>query len=202
MIDELKKISKVNTLEKLVKNKLSLELFLIIYPELKNIKIFSKLNKDNRNIIKEKDFIFLLSLMIIDETDNTDYFLYRFNFSNKDQKRIKNIDNFYKEKINSKTFTIKNMNKVFYYNGKEATLDILNHRVIKSNKLDNSLKKLINHYENLKTPSMPISADFLMKKYEIPEGKKLGEKLKMVEEEWVKNNFELSDKQVEIIINN
>ena len=202
LIDELKKISKVNTLEKLVKNKLSLELFLIIYPELKNIKIFSKLNKDNRNIIKEKDFIFLLSLMIIDETDNTDYFLYRFNFSNKDQKRIKNIDNFYKEKINSKTFTIKNMNKVFYYNGKEATLDILNHRVIKSNKLDNSLKKLINHYENLKTPSMPISADFLMKKYEIPEGKKLGEKLKMVEEEWVKNNFELSDKQVEIIINN
>ena len=41
-----------------------------------------------------------------------------------------------------------------------------------------------------------------MEKYEIPEGKKLGEKLKMVEEEWVKNNFELSDKQVEIIINN
>ena len=202
LIDELKKISKLNTLEKLVKNELSLELFLIIFPELKNVKIFSKLNRDNRNIIKEKDFIFLLSLMIIDETDNTDYFLYRFNFSNKDQKRIKNIDNFYKEKINSKTFTIKNMNKIFYYNGKEATLDILSHRVIKSNKLDNSLKKLINHYENLKTPLMPITADFLMKKYEIPEGKRLGEKLKMIEEEWVKNNFELSDKQVEIIINN
>ena len=202
LIDELKKISKLNTLEKLVKNELSLELFLIIFPELKNVKIFSKLNRDNRNIIKEKDFIFLLSLMIIDETDNADYFLYRFNFSNKDQKRIKNIDNFYKEKINSKTFTIKNMNKIFYYNGKEATLDILSHRVIKSNKLDNSLKKLINHYENLKTPLMPITADFLMKKYEIPEGKRLGEKLKMIEEEWVKNNFELSDKQVEIIINN
>ena len=202
LIAELKKISKINILEKLIKNKLSLELFLIIFPELKNIKIFSKLNQDNRSIIKEKDFIFLLSLMIIDETDNADYFLYRFNFSNTDKKRIKNIDNFYKEKINSKTFTIKNMNKVFYYNGKEAALDILNHRIIKSNKLDNSIKKLINHYENFKTPLMPISANLLMKKYEIPEGKKLGEKLKMVEEEWVKNNFELSDKQVEIIINN
>ena len=202
LIAELKKISKINILEKLIKNKLSLELFLIIFPELKNIKIFSKLNQDNRSIIKEKDFIFLLSLMIIDETDNADYFLYRFNFSNTDKKRIKNIDNFYKEKINSKTFTIKNMNKVFYYNGKEAALDILNYRIIKSNKLDNSIKKLINHYENFKTPLMPISADLLMKKYEIPEGKKLGEKLKMVEEEWVKNNFELSDKQVEIIINN
>ena len=60
--------------------------------------------------------------MIIDETDNTDYFLYKFNISKKDQKRIKIIDNFYKEKINSKTFTENNMNKVFYYYGKEATL--------------------------------------------------------------------------------
>ena len=38
--------------------------------------------------------------MIIDETDNADYFLYKFNISKKDQKRIKIIDNFYKEKIN------------------------------------------------------------------------------------------------------
>ena len=29
------------------------------------------------------DFIFLLSLMVIDETDNTEYFLYKFNISKK-----------------------------------------------------------------------------------------------------------------------
>ena len=29
---------------------------------------------------------------------------------------------------------------------------------------------------------MPVNADFLMKKYKIPEGKQLGEKLKMIEE--------------------
>ena len=49
---------------------------------------------------------------------------------------------------------------------------------------------------------MPVSADFLMKKYEIPEGKQLGEKLKIIEEEWVKNNFSISDQQVDNIINN
>ena len=38
--------------------------------------------------------------MVIDETDNADYFLYKFKLSKKDQKRIKIIDNFYKEKIN------------------------------------------------------------------------------------------------------
>ena len=201
LINELKKITKIDTLESLLKDESSLKLILMIFPELKNIKVFLKLNQNNKDIIKEKDFIFLLSLMIIDATDNVDYFLYRFNFSNKDQKRIKIIDNFYKEKITSKTFTIKNMNRVFYYNGKEAILDILGHRLVKSNKSEDSLKKLINHYENLKTPVMPISADLLMNKYKISEGKKLGEKLKTIEEEWVKNNFQISEKQVENIIN-
>ena len=49
---------------------------------------------------------------------------------------------------------------------------------------------------------MPISADLLMKKYEMSEGKYLGEKLKIIEKEWVENNFEISDQQVDNIVNN
>ena len=49
---------------------------------------------------------------------------------------------------------------------------------------------------------MPIGAEVLMKKYDIPKGKQLGTKLKMIEEEWVKNNFNISSKQIESIINN
>ena len=41
----------------------------------------------------------------------------------------------------------------------------------------------------------------LMEKYDIPEGKNLGKKLKKIEEEWVNNNFQLSKKQIEKIIN-
>ena len=66
LFDELKKIAKLQTLEKLSKDKLSLDLILMIFPELKNINIFSKLNSSYRNLLEEKDFIFLLSLMIID----------------------------------------------------------------------------------------------------------------------------------------
>ena len=40
------------------------------------------------------------------------------------------------------------------------------------------------------------------KNYEIPEGKQLGEKLRLIEEEWVKNDFKISDQQVNNIINN
>ena len=78
----------------------------------------------------------------------------------------------------------------------------MNHRIIKSKKVDNSLNELIMNYENSKIPIMPISADLLMKKYEIPEGKQLGEKLRIIEEEWVKNNFKISDQQVDNIVNN
>jgi len=202
LMDELKKIAQVDTLEKLSKDKLSLDLMSIIFSELKNIKIFSKLDTINKNLLKEKDFIFLLSLMIVDESDNVDYFLYKFNISKQDQKRIKIIDNFYKEKISLKTFTEKNMNKVFYYHGKEAVLDILNYKLIKSKKAENSLSELIKHFENTKVPLMPVSADLLMKKYEMSEGKYLGEKLKIIEKEWVENNFEISDQQVDNIVNN
>ena len=201
LLDELKKIAKLETLEKLLKDKISLELILMIFPEFRNIKIFSKLNSIQKDLLKEKDFIFLLSLMIIDETDNTDYFLYKFNISNKDKKRIKSIDNFFKEKINSKTFTKNNMDKIFYYQGKEVILDILCHKIIKSKKVDNSLKELIEYYEKKITPIMPVNGDFLMKKYKIPEGKQLGDKLRIIEDHWVKNNFKISDKDVDNIVN-
>ncbi len=201
LLDELKKIIKLDTLEKLAKDKLSLDLFFMIFPELKNIKLFSKLSISNKNFLKDKDFIFLLSLIIIDDSDNTDYFLYKFNIPKKDQKRIKNIDNFFLEKINSKTFTKKNMNSLFYYRGKEAVIDILSHKIIKSGKDDKSLKELINYYENNEAPPMPINAEFLMKKYKLQEGKQLGEKLRIIEEEWVKNNFKISDQQIDNIVN-
>ena len=201
LLDELKKITKPEILERLLKDKISLELILMIFPEFRNIKIFSKLNSIQKDLLKEKDFIFLLSLMIIDETDNTDYFLYKFNISNKDKKRIKSIDNFFKEKIDSKLFTKNNMDKIFYYQGKEITLDILSHKMIKSKKADNSLKELINHYEKKITPIMPVNANFLMKKYKIPEGKQLGDKLRIIEDKWVKNNFKISDEDVDNIVN-
>ena len=202
LLDELKKIIKINILEKLTKDKLSLDLILTIFPELKNIKIFSNLNSSNKDFLQQQDFIFLLSLIISDDADNVDYFIYKFNISKKDQKRIKIIDNFYKEKKNIKTFSKDNMNKIFYYSGKQAAIDILNHRVIKSKKVDQTLKELIKYYEKIEVPKMPVSADLLMKKYKIREGKQLGEKLKIIEEQWVKNNFHISDQEVGNLINN
>ena len=106
------------------------------------------------------------------------------------------------KKINSKTFTENNMNKFFYYDGKQAVIDILNYKIFKSKKSDRNLIKLIEQYKNKTIPVMPIKAETIMNKYQIPEGKQLGSKLKLIEKEWVKNNFQITDQQVENIVKN
>ena len=125
--------------------------------------------------------------MIIDGTDNLDYFLYKYNISNKDQKRIKIIDDFFKEKKELKYLDETKLNKIFYYRGKQAVLDILNFKIVKSKKLDNELISLQELFKKKTLPSLPIGAGLLMSKYKIPEGKQLGIMLKLIEEEWVKN---------------
>ena len=200
MLDELKKIAKLKALEKLSKDKSSLEIMTVIFPECKNLNFLVKLSRVKKEILYKSDFMFLIALMTIDETDNVDYFLYKFNISNKDKKRIKIIDNFFKEKLNLKSFTENKMNEIFYYHGKDAVIDILNFKLIKSKKFDKNLLEMIELYRNKKIPIMPIGADILMTKYKIPEGRQLGIKLKLIESEWVKNNFQLSDHQVDSII--
>ena len=201
LLDELKKLFSSDCLEKLHKDKFGLELLELIFPELKNIKSILKLIKSKKKLFKDFDFIFILSLMIIDGTDNLDYFLYKYNISNKDQKRIKIIDDFFKEKKELKYLDETKLNKIFYYRGKQAVLDILNFKIIKSKKLDNELISLQELFKKKTLPSLPIGAGLLMSKYKIPEGKQLGIMLKLIEEEWVKNNFRISDKKIDSIVN-
>ena len=192
----------MDIIEKISKDKLELDIILLIFPELKHLNIFSKLNFYQKKLLKKIFFVLFLSLMIVYETDNSDYFLFKFNISNKDQKRIKIIDKFYKEKINSKTFTETNLNKFFYYNGKQSIIDILIFRIFRTKKFDKNLIDFIKIYEGKILPIMPIKAKEIMIKYKLREGKHLGSKLKLIEQEWVNNNFKISDQQVDLIVKN
>ena len=59
-------------------DKIILEILVSVFPQLKYFNIFSKLNTNLKYILYEVDFIFIVSLLIIDETDNVDYFLYKY----------------------------------------------------------------------------------------------------------------------------
>ena len=199
LIDELKKLTKSSGFIRLFKDKESLELIEIIFPQLKNLQILKKINSYAQKNLSKVDFTFLISLFIIDGTDNADYFLYKFKISKKDQKRIKIIDDFYKQKVNINNFTEKNLNKVFYFDGRQAVIDIINFKLFISKKLEKKLIKLLDIYKSKTLPMLPVGANILMSKYNIPEGKVLGNKLKKIEETWVQNGFQISDKQVQKI---
>jgi poly(A) polymerase len=202
LLDELKKLTKSNAFLEIFKDNTCLELIKIIFPQLKNLDNFRKINSHAKDNLSKVDFIFLLSLMIVDGTDNVDYFIYRFNLSKKDQKRLKSIDFFYKENVNVKYFNEKNFNKIFYFNGKQTVLDIINFKLFSSVKVEKKLLNLIEIYKNKILPTFPISAKTIMAKYNIPEGKILGSKLKLIEETWVQNSFQISEKQIQKIIKN
>ena len=195
LLDEFKKLTRSNAFLKIFNDKVSLELIEIIFPQLKKLENFKKLNSYAIDNLSKIDFIFLLSLLIVDGTDNTEYFLYKFNISKKDQKRLRSINFFYKENLN-----IKNLNKIFYYNGKQTVLDIINYKLFISPKFEKKLLKLIESYKNKAVPTLPIDANTLMIKYNIPEGKMLGNKLKLIEETWVHNSFQISDKQIQKLL--
>tara|TARA_B100000900_G_scaffold409430_1_gene425345 strand:- start:1029 stop:2303 length:1275 start_codon:yes stop_codon:yes gene_type:complete len=200
LLDELKKITKSNGFLKLFNDKESLELIELIFPQLKNIQNFKKLNSYALKNFTKIDFIFLISLLVIDGSDNADYFLYKFKISKKDRKRLKIIDLFYREKITLKKFTEKNLNKFFYFNGRQAVIDIINFKIFTSSKDEKRLIKLLDLYREKEFPTLPIGADLLMSKFEIPEGKILGNKLKRIEEIWIQNGFQISDRQVQQIV--
>ncbi len=202
LIDELKKLVLSKGFLKIYKDQFCLEIILLIFPQLKNIRIFSSMNNYAIKNYYSKDFIFLLSLMIIDETDNTDYFLYKFNLSNRDKQRINFLKNIFSKSIIPNTFSEMNLWKIFYYNGKKNLDDMINFQIFKSKKIDNKLIKLSEYFNLHNQPVFPIKAKKLMEKYNLKENKHLGEKLKEIESIWVNNSFKISEKEIEKVVKN
>ena len=202
LLDEFKKLLQSKNFSKLSKDQDCLEIINLIFPQFKNISIFSKLNNFAQKNFSKVDFIFLLSVLVIDGTDNVDYFIYKFNLSKKDKKRLLFLNSFYSAKFTSKNFLEKNLNQIFYFNGKEATLDIIYFKIFITNKVDTKLIKLIEIFKEKEIPVMPFKASMLIEKYQLLEGKELGRKLKVIEEVWVSNNFNISEKEIQKIISN
>ncbi len=197
LIDELKKLVISDGFINIYEDKFCKDIILLIFPQLKNIDILKKLKKKYKTEVLKKDFIFILSLFIIDETDNSEFFLFKFNMSNEAKLRINFLKEIHKNSNNKNTFSKKNLHKLFYYHGKSYLIDLLDFQLFRSNKNNNKLIELKKYFENLEKPKFPIKAKVIMEKYNLKEGKELGQKLKSLENLWVENSFNISEKEVE-----
>ena len=140
--------------------------------------------------------------MIMSDSNNVDYFLFKFNLSNINKKRILFLKKFYDKKIDKNSFSEKNLWKVLYYNGKQSLQDLLYFEIFKSKNVNKKLINLINFFKDKEVPIFPIKAKNLMEKYNISEGKLLGIKLKKIEEKWINNDFKVSEKEVAQVLEN
>ncbi len=197
LIDELKKLAISNGFINICEDHFCKEIVLIIFPQLKHIDILKKIKKNYKNQIIKKDFIFLMSLLIVDETDNAEFFLYKFNLSNQDKSKIKFLKEMYDKSHDKDFFSKKNLQKIFYFQGKSNLLDAIDFQLYRSNKKNSKLIELKKYFEKLEKPNFPIKAKIVMEKYNLKESKELGQKLKKLENLWVENNFSISEKEVE-----
>ena len=202
LLDELKKLILSAGFLKISKDKFCQEIISIIFPQLINLNIFKNINEHSKKITEQKNFIFLISLMIIDDSDNSEYFIYKYNISNEDKKRIRFLSNIYSKPFDKEIFKEKNLWKILYYNGKDYLNDLINFKVFQSKKIDNNLMELKEFFSNKEAPKFEFKAKTLIDKFNYKEGKDLGNKLKEIEKFWIENSFKISDEELNKIVEN
>ena len=202
LLNELEKIFKSKNIFKINDDEFLVKILNLVFPELKNIHLLEKLNDQALEILQSKDFLFWLSILIIDETDNTDYFLYKYKLSNNDKKRIKFLYQNYPKLSDNNFFSEKNFHKLVYYNDKSLVVDLIDFKICVSKKDITKMIKLKNSIIETNKPIFPIKAKNLIEEYNLKEGRELGTKLKKIEDVWVQNNFKITNQEVNRIINN
>ena len=199
-LQELKKIISIEDFNKINLDKYLKELFLLIFPEIKLINRINNLDNLKNDILRNKSFEFILSILLIDNTEDCDYFIYKYNLSNKEKDKINLLNSIFSEEPNSEYFTKDNLLKILLQKGKENLIDILDFKILISKKNKDQLLDIKNFFNNCEVPEMPVKAKDLIVKFQLKEGKMLGSILREIEEQWLNNNFKISDTQIENIV--
>ena len=161
-----------------------------------------KINEYSKNIFYKKTFIFLISYLIIDETDNANYFLFKYNLSNEDKKRVKFLIENHELFSEKDYFNKKNLQRIFYFYNKSYVIDLLDLKIFNSKTAPKKLIELKKYFEQFEKPIFPLKAQYLLEKYKLKEGKEFGQKIRLLEEMWLNNSFKISNKEIDNVFRN
>ena len=202
LLDELKKIVLSEGFLKILDDKFFKEIITLVFPQLINLNVLKNTNDYTKKIIEKRDFIFLISLMILDSSDNCEYFIYKYNISNEDKNRIRFLSNTLFKNFDKDTLKEKNLWKIFYFNGRNYLNDIFNFKLFQNKNLDKKIIKLKKFFETQKVPKFEIKAKMLVENFRYKEGKELGDKLKEIEKFWIENSFKITNEELNKIVKN
>ncbi len=200
LLSELKKLLISQNFVKIENDNFIKEILILIFPQLINLDNIKNLNEFSKNNFHKKNFVFLISFLIIDSSDNSDYFLYKYNLSNDEKRKINFLKDIFSKKIEKNFFSEKNLWKIFYKNNKDYLIDLIDFQIFKTKKVDKKLLELKNFFLDKPKPIFPIKARDLIDNYNYKEGIELGAKLKELEKFWLNNDFKISKEEIKEIV--
>jgi len=195
---ELFKILDLKNFINLNNNKHLKDLFSLIFPEFDNLEKLNRLKKICNHSQINRDI--LLAVLLISEKNDHEYFSHKYSISNytKDNLNLLAKDlTLIKENMD---FFDKDLEKNIYFSSKNhlINLNILNF-------VNNSKCKLKDFSEILqkilqsRTHLFPINGKYLIQNG-MKEGSALGKVLKIIEDDWIANDFKISKDRVKEII--
>jgi len=201
ILEELFKMMKLNNFSKLFEDEFCRFLILSILPQLRNYNRIKVLNKISYKIKKQIDKILLLSILIVDETDNCNFFLYKYQLSNEDKKRILFIKNSFKNYSKQYLYSKKNLLKLTYLSDKSSVIELLIFLIFVNPEKISNIENLIDYIKEKTIPEFPINAKFLKEEFNFLEGKQLGDALKKLEKQWIDDGFKIDKGNVKSLLN-
>ena len=174
------------------------EIFNLIFPEFANLKRLERLKKILNS--SKINLNLLLAILLIDKDSNHEYFCHKYNVSNDIKDDLNLLAKNLKLLQSNKDFFTKDIEKYIYLNDKNhlINLNILNFTSNSKYSFKNFSEAMKNILKS-KVHKFDIDGKYLMNKG-MREGVLLGKVLRKIEEEWMENNFKISDDRVQEII--
>jgi tRNA nucleotidyltransferase/poly(A) polymerase len=197
IFDELKKILMLKNLSNLFSNTISKEIVVNIFPQFKYYERLKTFNSLNQKLKSKYDVHLILALLILDKSNDHEYFCHKYKTSNIIKSKFKNISVNFENLETKKFYSEENIKKLIYLSSKNYVRDLLLFSICTNNKIKILIIETLLDYVNVcEIPKFPVSGDYLKERgYET--GQALGKKLKSLEEKWIENNFVIDKKMVE-----
>tara|TARA_B100000900_G_scaffold365023_1_gene340010 strand:- start:839 stop:2101 length:1263 start_codon:yes stop_codon:yes gene_type:complete len=209
-LNGIKKISKERILVELykildLKNFINLnestdlkEIFTLIFPEFKNLRRLERLIKICE--YSQVNTNLLLAVLLIDDQYTHEYFGHKYNISNKIKDNLNSLAKNLKLIKENKGFFTKDLEKNIYLYDKNylINLNIVNFATNSSFKLKD-FSEILRKILKSKIHKFNIDGKYLIENG-MQQGSVMGKVLKEIEEEWLKNNFQITKERVKEII--